>query len=345
MCSCISPMASRIVCFKASIGWLVDVTLIFDNGTPQIIVQRCQIAAARWPNDISFAADNAIFKNRTQNIECSFGSVARSAILLKPNVANILLFNFCEQKFLQHGPITIASDWNGLPMLIFEEKWPNYASGPKSAPNSDSFWMRRLFNVCVLVFCAPNVTIFACLYSRQDQNELHLKRWFFVFLPKSASSVSRSQAHLAKRYSSVYTTNKLHLKRWFFLPKTASSVSRSQAHLAKRKRIGWSIDFKFWTNWTVYGVIPRFLWKIVSMMPTKCSTVKNDGELMLMKLHTHFLRQQQYSWMYALFLAFHALVYRCQFLSLFSQDKEHTELTVLLFFQNPYAIFAHIMQH
>ena len=65
----------------------------------QIIVQRCQLLAApRWPNDISSAADNAIFKNRAQNIECSFDCVARSAVLLKPNVANILLLNFCEQK-------------------------------------------------------------------------------------------------------------------------------------------------------------------------------------------------------------------------------------------------------
>ena len=71
---------------------LVCVTLIF-GGTPQIIVQRSQIAAPRWPNDISSAADNAIFKNRAQKIECSFGSVARNAILLKPNVANIILFN------------------------------------------------------------------------------------------------------------------------------------------------------------------------------------------------------------------------------------------------------------
>ena len=50
---------------------------------------------------------------------------------------------------------------------------------------------------------------------------------------------------------------------------------------------------------------------------------------------------------YALLLALHALVYRWggQFLSLFSQGNEHTELTVLLFLQNPYAIFAHILQH
>ena len=75
---------------------------------------RCQITAPRWPIDISFAADNAIFKNRAPNIECSFGCVARSAVLLKPNVGNILLFNFCEQKFIQHGPITIVLDCNGV---------------------------------------------------------------------------------------------------------------------------------------------------------------------------------------------------------------------------------------
>ena len=97
-----------------------------------------------------------MFKNRAQNIECSCGVL--SAVLLKQNVANIFIFNFCEQKFFLHGPITIAMDCNGLSLLIFEEKWPNYASGPKSAPNSDSFWVCRLFNVCVRVFCTPNAT-------------------------------------------------------------------------------------------------------------------------------------------------------------------------------------------
>ena len=96
---------------------------------------------------------NAIFKNRDQNIERSFGCVARRVVLLKSNVANILLFNFRQQKF---GSIMIAIDGNGLSLLIFEGKWPNYATGPKSAPNSNSFWV---FNVCVRVFCAPNTTI------------------------------------------------------------------------------------------------------------------------------------------------------------------------------------------
>ena len=53
----------------------------------------------------------------------------------------------------------IAIDCDSLSLLIFEKKkWRNYASGPKSAPNSDSFWVRWLFNVCVRVFCDPNAT-------------------------------------------------------------------------------------------------------------------------------------------------------------------------------------------
>ena len=94
-----------------------------------------------------------------QNIECGFRCVARSVALLKPNVTNILLFNFCKHKFVQHGPITIAIDCNGLSLLFLEEKWRNYASGLKSSPTSHTFWVCRLFNVCVRVFCAPNVTI------------------------------------------------------------------------------------------------------------------------------------------------------------------------------------------
>ena len=68
----------------------------------------------RIHNHIRSAADNAINKNRAQNIECSFGCVTRSSVLLKPNVAHIPLFNISEQKFVQHGPITIAIDYNAL---------------------------------------------------------------------------------------------------------------------------------------------------------------------------------------------------------------------------------------
>ena len=93
--------------------------------------------------------------------------------------------------------ITIAMDCKGLSLLIIEEKWPNYASGPKSALNSNSFWVRRFFNVCVRVFCAPNTTILFVYIPAKIKMRFIWKDDFF--LPKSASSVSRSQAHLAKR--------------------------------------------------------------------------------------------------------------------------------------------------
>ena len=93
---------TNIVLLSVNCLWLVSVTLIF-NGTTQKIVQRYEIATSRWPNDISSAADNAISKNKAQNIDYRFGCVAHSAILLKPNVANTLLFNFCGQKFVHNG--------------------------------------------------------------------------------------------------------------------------------------------------------------------------------------------------------------------------------------------------
>ena len=49
--------------------------------------------------------------------------------------------------------------------------------------------------------------------------------------------------------------------------------------------------------------------KFISMMSPKRSIVENDGELMYMTLHAHFLPQQQYSRVCEVFLAFHALVY------------------------------------
>ena len=63
---CVQPYFTNcftnIVLSSVNCLWLVGVTLIF-NGAPQITVQRCQIAAPKWPNDISSASDNAIFKN------------------------------------------------------------------------------------------------------------------------------------------------------------------------------------------------------------------------------------------------------------------------------------------
>ena len=52
-------------------GPIIDyVQLYFANGFVTLIFVKSR--APRWPNDISSAVDNTIFKNRAQNIECSF---------------------------------------------------------------------------------------------------------------------------------------------------------------------------------------------------------------------------------------------------------------------------------
>ena len=77
----------------------LGVRLIFDS-TPQIIVQWFQIAAPRWPNHITSAADNVIFKNRAQNIECSFSCMACSAVLFKTKCCQYPSLQFLWQKFV-----------------------------------------------------------------------------------------------------------------------------------------------------------------------------------------------------------------------------------------------------
>ena len=51
-------------------------------------------------------------------------------------------------------------------------------------------------------FLCPKCDNFTCLHTSQDQNKLHLKRWFF--LPKSASSVSRLQGHFPALFKRIH---------------------------------------------------------------------------------------------------------------------------------------------
>ncbi len=64
-----------------------------------------------------------------------------------------------RNKIVQQCPVTLSIDGYGHSSLIFEDKWTNDASRPKSAPNSDSLWMHRFFFECVRVFWAPNAAI------------------------------------------------------------------------------------------------------------------------------------------------------------------------------------------
>ena len=117
--------------------WMVSITHIL-NGSPQKIVQRGQITALRRTIDIRILVDYSIFENGAQKIDCYVGCVASGPVLLKPNVVHVILFNFWKQKFVEHGTVTFAIDRNGSSFLIFEGKWPNDVTVPKSAPNSHS---------------------------------------------------------------------------------------------------------------------------------------------------------------------------------------------------------------
>ena len=157
-----------------------NIILLFDV-TRQIIVQRRQIAAPRWPNNISSAADNAIFKNRAQNIQYSFGCVARSAVLLKPNVANILLFNFCEQKFVQHGPI--------MPL-------------DQNPHQTVTRYVCVVFSMYACAFSVPQMRQF-CLFTYPPRSKWVLSEKM-IFFRKTASYVSRSQAPFSALFKRIH---------------------------------------------------------------------------------------------------------------------------------------------
>ena len=108
----------------------------------------------------------SLARQRSSKTGRKTSSVASAVWHVTPSCWNQMLpisSSSISNQFVQHGPITITIDCNALSLLIFKEKWPNYASEPKSAPNSDSFCGRRLFSVCMRVFCAPNATI--CLFT------------------------------------------------------------------------------------------------------------------------------------------------------------------------------------
>ena len=121
----------------------------------------------------------------------------------------------------------IAIDCNGLFLFIFQEKWPYFASGPKSAPNSESFWMRRLFNVCVRVYCAPNATI------------------LLVYIPAKIkiSFIWKDEFFFAKIYACGFSVSQMRQFGLFTYPPRSkwAPASRSQAHWAKPYSFGWRI--------------------------------------------------------------------------------------------------------
>ena len=97
-------------------------------------------------------------------------------------------------------------DYNGLSLLIFKEKWHNYISESKFAPNSDSFLGASAFQFMRAGFLCSKYDNFAYLHTRQDQNELHLKRWFFfakifIFCKSIAGRLPRGVQAYTQSYS------------------------------------------------------------------------------------------------------------------------------------------------
>ena len=77
----------------------------------------------------------------------------------------------------------------------FWKKWPNYASGRKSVPNSDSFWVLRFLNICVRVFCAPKCGVSLPKSVRNLRTHSATLPWFL-----------KQCRNISQRCSSIYAT-------------------------------------------------------------------------------------------------------------------------------------------
>ena len=111
-------------------------------------------------------------------------------------------------KFIQHGPTTIVIDCNGLSVLIFEEKWPNYGSGPKIRTKKWLVLGASTFQLMRAGFLCPKCDNFACLHIRQGQNELYPKRWFFFFFAKIGTFCKSICRNISQRCSTIFVRRK-----------------------------------------------------------------------------------------------------------------------------------------
>ena len=86
-----------------------------------------------------------------------------------------------------------------IKVVLKMETWHNYVSGPKSAPNSDSFWLLRLFKVSLRVFCGLNATILLVTYPPRSKWASSEKTIFFcrimIFCNPNAGPLSETKTH------------------------------------------------------------------------------------------------------------------------------------------------------
>ena len=152
------------------------------------MVQPCQIVTPWWPNHISWC-----------------GCVARSVVLLKPNAANILLFNFCEQKLIQHGPITPLtttaspcsfSKKTGLIVLLNQKphQTVTHFGCVGFSMHAFRFFVTQMRQFCLLTY-PPR--------SKWASSEKQIFFFFFAKIDIFCKSICRN---ISQRCSRVYTT-------------------------------------------------------------------------------------------------------------------------------------------
>ena len=84
-------------------------------------------------------------------------------------------------------------------------KWPKYASGLKFASNSGWFWVRRLFKVCVRVFCAPNVKILIVYIPAKIKMSFIWKHYFFSKIGIFCKSIADPLPSIVQARTQLYS--------------------------------------------------------------------------------------------------------------------------------------------
>ena len=102
--------------------------------------------------------------------------------------------NFCEQKFVQYGLITIAIDCNGLSLFVFEEKLAQLWLWTKIRTKQWLVFGASAFQCMSAGVLCPKCYNFSCLHTRQNQKD--------DFFPK----ISIFCKSIAFPLPSVYTT-------------------------------------------------------------------------------------------------------------------------------------------
>ena len=172
VCNCISPMSSRILFFKASIVIGLGVKLQLRGGQTTSAL-RLKMRSSKTGRKILSVA-SSVWHHK--------------AILLKPNVANILLFNFCEQKFVQQrSPLSVTAS----PCSI-------------SKKNVPIMFLNQNPHQTVTRFGCVGFSMYACGFSVPQMRLFRL----FTYTPRWKWGIfCKSTCHnISQRCSSVNTT-------------------------------------------------------------------------------------------------------------------------------------------